>query len=85
LDFLRKRQEQLKIANKVNEAELQGAIELGAVTAFAGKTVETQVGPSREFTKAQAEHQEHLFKNLNGHCNHRIRMKQWYTYRVEDI
>ena len=75
-------EEQLKIAKKV-KAELQGAIDLGAVTAFSGKTVETQIGPLREFTEAEAEHQEYLFKNPNGYCNHRIRMKQWFE--VKDI
>jgi peptide-methionine (S)-S-oxide reductase len=73
-------EKQLKIANKV-KAELQGAINLGAVKAFERKTVETQIGPLREFTEAETEHQEYLFKNPNGYCNHRIRMKQWYELK----
>ena len=72
--------EQLKIANKV-KMELQGAIELRAVTAFQGRKVETQIGPLHEFTEALAEHQEYLFKHPNGYCNHRIRMKEWYELK----
>jgi peptide-methionine (S)-S-oxide reductase len=68
--------EQLQIAQKVSK-ELQEIIATGAVKAFERKKVETQIGPIREFTEAQAAHQEYLFKNPNGYCNHRIRMKQW--------
>jgi peptide-methionine (S)-S-oxide reductase len=72
--------EQFEIAKKVKE-ELQGALDLGVVKAFESRKVETQIFPLKEFTAAEAEHQEYLFKNPKGYCNHRIRMKEWYELK----
>ena len=73
-------EEQLEIAKRVKQ-ELQGAIDVGAIgnKIFESKTVETQICDLKEFTKAEEEHQMYLFNNPNGYCNHRIRLKQWYT------
>jgi peptide-methionine (S)-S-oxide reductase len=68
--------EQKAIANKVM-AELQKAIDEKRVTAYQGKKVETGVVDYTVFYEAHEEHQEYLFKNPNGYCNHRYRFKEW--------
>lgn len=47
------------------------------VQAYENDTITTLIGPLREFTKAEDEHQRYLEKNPNGYCNHRIRFKKW--------
>merc|ERR1712125_306351 len=70
--------EQLQIAKRV-KAELQGAIDAGAVNnKFVNAKVETQLCELKDFTKAEEEHQMYLFNNPNGYCNHRMRLKEWY-------
>jgi peptide-methionine (S)-S-oxide reductase len=58
-------------------AELQRLVDAKLVKRFSGKKVTTKIGPLKEFTVAQAEHQEYLANNPNGYCNHFIRIKQW--------
>ena len=72
--------EQFQIAKKVKE-ELQVALDRRVVTAFTNRKVETQITDLSSFTEAHAEHQEYLFKNPNGYCNHRIRLKKWYELK----
>mmetsp|Transcript_19944 Transcript_19944/g.32199 ORF Transcript_19944/g.32199 Transcript_19944/m.32199 type:complete len:195 (+) Transcript_19944:347-931(+) len=72
--------EQFQIAQKVRN-ELQVAMDQKVVTAFSNRQVETQLADLSEFTQAHTEHQEYLFKNPNGYCNHRIRLKQWYELK----
>ena len=67
--------EQLAISEKV-KAELQKAVDSGAVK-YLGSTVETQIGQANEFYEAHEEHQEYLFKNPLGYCNHRFRFREW--------
>mmetsp|Transcript_11481 Transcript_11481/g.19082 ORF Transcript_11481/g.19082 Transcript_11481/m.19082 type:complete len:223 (-) Transcript_11481:295-963(-) len=54
-------------------AELQQLVDAKLVKRFSGKKVTTRIGPLKEFTVAQAEHQEYLANNPNGYCNHFIR------------
>jgi peptide-methionine (S)-S-oxide reductase len=68
--------EQKKIANKVM-AELQQAVDQKKVTAYNEKNLHTGVVGYTDFYVAEAEHQEYLFKNPNGYCNHRFRFKEW--------
>lgn len=74
--------EQMEIAKKVME-ELQVAIDRRAVTAFLNKKVHTRVTELSEFTEAHAAHQKYLFKNPNGYCNHRLRLKKWFELKEE--
>jgi peptide-methionine (S)-S-oxide reductase len=67
---------QKEIATKV-KAELQHAIDKGAVTSYLGKKVETGIVDYTVFYPAHEEHQEYLMKNPNGYCNHRYRFKTW--------
>lgn len=67
---------QLEIANRVVK-ELQTLIDQGKVKRYEKKTITTKVSPMKEFTQAQAEHQEYLAKNPQGYCNHFIRIKNW--------
>lgn len=69
--------EQFEIAKRV-KGQLQIAIDQKVVKVFQDRWVVTKICELKEFTVAQAAHQEYLFKNPNGYCNHRIRMKQWF-------
>ena len=69
-------EEQKAIAEKVRD-ELQELVDAKAVTSYLQSKVTTQITSLREFTKAQAAHQEYLANNPNGYCNHRIRFKEW--------
>lgn len=71
--------EQYGIAKKVR-GELQAAIDQRKYTVFATRTVHTQLCDLKEFTVAEAEHQNYLAKNPTGYCNHRLRTKQWYEF-----
>lgn len=68
-------QEQQEIANKVM-ANLQTAIDAGKVN-YLEKQVSTDIAPLAEFYAAHEEHQEYLFKNPLGYCNHRYRFREW--------
>jgi peptide-methionine (S)-S-oxide reductase len=68
--------QQQAIANRV-KLELQQAVDSGAVTSYQSKKVETGLVDYTEFYEAQADHQEYLFHNPNGYCNHRFRFKEW--------
>jgi peptide-methionine (S)-S-oxide reductase len=68
--------QQKAIATRV-KGELQQAVDSKAVTSYLSKAVETGILDYTEFYKAEAEHQEYLFKNPNGYCNHRFRFKEW--------
>jgi peptide-methionine (S)-S-oxide reductase len=68
--------QQHAIAQKVKE-ELQRAIHDKRVTSYQGKTVETAIVDYTTFYEAQDEHQQYLFKNPSGYCNHRYRFKVW--------
>ena len=70
--------EQKAIAEKVKQ-ELQKAIDDRLVTQYQGKTVETGIVDYTTFYEAHEEHQEYLFKNPLGYCNHRYRFKVWPT------
>ncbi|RYY82338.1 hypothetical protein EON63_13560 [archaeon] len=37
----------------------------------------THITPYTTFYPAHEEHQEYLFKNPNGYCNHRVRFTSW--------
>ena len=73
--------EQYDIATRVKK-ELQIAINQRYVKSYTNRQVETQITNLSKFTKAHQAHQQYLFKNPNGYCNHRIRLKQWHTYNV---
>uniref|UniRef100_A0A7S1D181 peptide-methionine (S)-S-oxide reductase n=1 Tax=Cyclophora tenuis TaxID=216820 RepID=A0A7S1D181_CYCTE len=68
-------EEQQSISEKV-KAELQNAVDSGKVV-YSEKKVVTQIGPANEFYPAHKEHQEYLFKNPLGYCNHRYRFREW--------
>ena len=72
--------EQFRIAQKVRN-ELQAAMNTKAVPqgTYRNRTIETRLANLSEFTEAGPEHQEYLARNPNGYCNHRIRLKKWYT------
>jgi peptide-methionine (S)-S-oxide reductase len=72
--------EQFQIAQKVKRA-LQVAIDRKVITAYVNSGVQTQITDLSEFTEAHAAHQEYLFKNPNGYCNHRIRVTKWYELK----
>ena len=67
---------QTEIANKVMK-ELQEAMNKNKVTSYLQPTVNTGIVDYTEFFEAHAEHQEYLFKNPNGYCNHRFRFREW--------
>jgi peptide-methionine (S)-S-oxide reductase len=67
---------QAKIANKV-KAELQEALNQKKVTTYQQETIHTAVVDYTDFYEAHDEHQEYLFKNPNGYCNHRYRFREW--------
>lgn len=69
-------EEQKKIANKVKD-ELQQAVVGKKVKSFIEKTVHTGIVDYTIFYPADEEHQEYLFKNPNGYCNHRYRFRDW--------
>ena len=68
--------QQTKIANKVKD-ELQQALTDKKITSYAKSTISTGIFDYAEFFPAHEEHQEYLFKNPNGYCNHRFRFKEW--------
>jgi len=68
---------QFQIANHVTE-ELQHAISSQKMkNPYAQSTIHSGITEYTEFVEAQEEHQEYLFKNPTGYCNHRYRFKQW--------
>lgn len=68
--------DQAVIANEVI-SELQQLLDAGKVTAYNGKKVTTEVRTATVFYPAEEDHQEYLFKNPGGYCNHRIRFQEW--------
>lgn len=75
-------EQQTAIANRVIK-QLQEAVDGGAVTAYAGKSITTKVTPLTEYTKASQDHQEYLMKNPQGYCNHRMRFTNWPVKKEE--
>jgi peptide-methionine (S)-S-oxide reductase len=75
-------EQQTAIANRVME-QLQEAVDGGAVTVYAGKSITTKVTPLTEYTKASQDHQEYLMKNPQGYCNHRMRFTNWPVKKEE--
>mmetsp|Transcript_5347 Transcript_5347/g.10980 ORF Transcript_5347/g.10980 Transcript_5347/m.10980 type:complete len:220 (+) Transcript_5347:95-754(+) len=69
-------QEQYKIVEKVR-SELQFVLDAGAIRPYHNNKVTTLVGPLKDFTPADEDHQRYLEKHPNGYCNHRMRFKQW--------
>jgi len=69
-------EEQSVVCERVKK-ELQGHVDGGKITAYSTKTVTTKISKATKFTEAQQEHQEYLFKNPNGYCNHTIRFSSW--------
>jgi peptide-methionine (S)-S-oxide reductase len=67
--------EQIMIAKKVKD-QLQTLVSDGKIR-YSDKEVSTQIGPANEFYPAHEEHQEYLFKNPGGYCNHRFRFREW--------
>ena len=59
--------EQFEIAKRV-KGQLQIAIDQKVVKVFQDRWVVTKICELKEFTVAQAAHQEYLFKNPNGYC-----------------
>lgn len=68
--------EQCEIAESV-KAELQGHIDSKNIKTYQNKKVETKIVDYTTFYEAHEEHQEYLFKNPSGYCNHRYRFKEW--------
>mmetsp|Transcript_50171 Transcript_50171/g.74479 ORF Transcript_50171/g.74479 Transcript_50171/m.74479 type:complete len:188 (+) Transcript_50171:118-681(+) len=68
--------EQKKIANKLMQ-DLQEAMNKKKVTSFSQSTIHTSVVDYTVFYPAEDEHQEYLFKNPSGYCNHRFRFREW--------
>jgi peptide-methionine (S)-S-oxide reductase len=69
-------EQQKKIAQTVKQ-ELQDAVNAKKITSFQSTTVETQIVDYTTFYEAHEEHQEYLFKNPSGYCNHRFRFQEW--------
>jgi peptide-methionine (S)-S-oxide reductase len=70
-------QEQKDVANKVKH-ELQTAIDTKKVNSgYASSRIETSIVDYTTFYEAHEEHQEYLFKNPLGYCNHRYRFRDW--------
>jgi peptide-methionine (S)-S-oxide reductase len=67
---------QARIANKVKE-ELQQALNQKKVPSYEQGTLHTEIVDYTDFYEAHDEHQEYLFKNPNGYCNHRYRFREW--------
>ena len=67
--------QQKSIATKVM-GELQQAVDQGKVQ-YIEKQVKTGIVDYNDFYEAHEEHQEYLFKNPDGYCNHRYRFKEW--------
>eukprot|EP00588_Corethron_pennatum_P017668 CAMPEP_0194304492 /NCGR_PEP_ID=MMETSP0171-20130528/2243_1 /TAXON_ID=218684 /ORGANISM="Corethron pennatum, Strain L29A3" /LENGTH=205 /DNA_ID=CAMNT_0039055803 /DNA_START=89 /DNA_END=706 /DNA_ORIENTATION=- len=68
--------EQAKISTRVRE-ELQQHLDAGKIASYSGTVVKTKISAATRFTQAHEEHQEYLFKNPSGYCNHRIRFNSW--------
>ena len=68
-------EEQRKIAKKVTE-DLQALVDANKAK-FSERQVTTGIFDMNEFYPAHEEHQEYLFKNPRGYCNHRYRFKEW--------
>lgn len=68
--------EQTAIAQAV-KAELQGHIDAKNIRTYSNKKVETAIVDYTTFYEAHEEHQEYLFKNPSGYCNHRYRFTEW--------
>lgn len=69
-------EKQTEIANTVM-ADLQKAMDAGKVSSYTEKKITTGVVPYTDFYEAHEEHQEYLFKNPLGYCNHRYRFRDW--------
>lgn len=69
-------QRQAEIAQRV-KAEVQGMVTKKTIPNYAGPEVSTAILPATQFYKAEEEHQEYLFKNQGGYCNHFVRF-QWH-------
>jgi peptide-methionine (S)-S-oxide reductase len=69
-------EEQRRIVMKVM-GELQDALDSGKLSPYRGKQIVTQIYYATVFYPAHEEHQEYLWKNPNGYCNHYMRMKEW--------
>ena len=75
--------QQKAIAKKVM-AELQEAIDDGAVKTYSQKQIKTAIVDYTNFYEAHEEHQQYLFKHPDGYCNHRYRFKEWPKLRRKD-
>lgn len=69
-------EEQRVIAEAVT-AQLQQHVDNKKIRAYQNSNVETKVADYTTFYEAHAAHQEYLFKNPSGYCNHRFRFKEW--------
>jgi len=67
---------QKEIANRI-KMELQSAIDDGKIKTYQSKQVMTGIVDYMDFYEAHEEHQEYLFKNPLGYCNHRYRFRDW--------
>ena len=67
--------EQKKIVDKVI-TDLQSHLDENK-SPYHGNKVMTAVHDATEFYPAHDEHQEYLFKNPSGYCNHYMRMKEF--------
>ena len=67
--------EQRKILDKVI-TKLQSHLDENK-SPYRGNRVVTAVHDATEFYPAHDEHQEYLFKNPSGYCNHYMRMKEF--------
>jgi len=69
--------EEQKIIAEAVKAELQTHIDSRKIQAYQKKKVETKIADYTTFYEAHEEHQEYLFKNPSGYCNHRYRFNDW--------
>jgi len=74
---------QIEIAQKV-KSELEQLITMGFLNCFNEQTVTTEIRRSNTFYPAHTAHQEYLFKNPKGYCNHKLRFAQWPTIEEEE-
>jgi peptide-methionine (S)-S-oxide reductase len=68
--------QQKEIAHKVM-SELQAALDGGKVATYQTSRITTGIVDYTDFYQAHDEHQEYLFKNPVGYCNHRYRFRDW--------
>jgi peptide-methionine (S)-S-oxide reductase len=73
---------QEKIAEKVYR-QLQDLITAGSLPGvYERPKISTKIIGLSNFVPAHEEHQEYLFKNPKGYCNHRLRLDEWLAFKL---